>query len=140
MARMTDGQREAFLGTPRIGMLSTLNEDGSPVTVPVWFEWDGRAVRVFSSVTSGKVRRLGRDARASLLVANSVGEPEQWVAFDGVVKISTEGAIELAERLAQRYWDMNDAGHRRELESWLSAAAGLRVLELAPARVRTSKG
>jgi PPOX class probable F420-dependent enzyme len=140
MARMTDAEREAFLAMPRIGMFSTIAEDGAPVTVPVWFEWDGRAVRVFSGATSGKMRRLERDPRASLLVANSVGEPEQWVAFDGVVKISTDGAIELAERLAQRYWDMNDAGHRRELESWRAAAAGLRVLELVPARVRTSKG
>lgn len=137
---MTDAERDAFLATPRLGMFSTLSADGAPITVPVWFEWDGAAVRLFSGAATGKVRRAERDPRASLLAANSIGEPEAWVAFDGDVAIIDGGAIELAERLAHRYWDMRDERHRAELESWRAAAAHLRVLQLAPRRIRTSKG
>ena len=140
MATMTDAEREAFLAEPRLGMLSTLGADGAPVTVPVWFEWDGAAARVFTGAATGKARRIERDARASLLAPNKVGEPEAWVAFEGDVTIVVDGAIELAERLAHRYWDMNDGAHRAELESWRKAAAHLRVLELTPRRIRTSKG
>ena len=140
MAAMTDAERDAFVSTTRLGMLSTLAASGAPVTVPVWFEWDGETVRVFSGAATGKVRRIERDPRASLLVPNSVGEPEAWVAFDGEVAISTDGAFELAERLAQRYWDMTDTAHQSELRSWKKAAPHLRLLTLAPRAIRSSSG
>ena len=139
MPAMTPAERDAFLASVRLGILSTLRHDGSPVTVPVWFEWDGAAVRCFTSAGSGKVRRLQRDPRASLLVVNHLQEPEAWVAFDGTVSIRREGAFELAERLAQRYWDLADPAHRAELDTWRKAATALRVLELIPAQVRTSR-
>jgi PPOX class probable F420-dependent enzyme len=137
---MTAAERDEFLAVPRLGMLTTLREDGAPVTVPVWFEWDGVAVRVFSGADSGKVKRIKRDPRASLTVPNVMGEPEAWVAFDGRAAISSEGAIELSERLAHRYWDMGDAGHKKTLGEWRASAAYLRVVELKPESVRTSKG
>jgi PPOX class probable F420-dependent enzyme len=140
MASLSAAEREAFLAVPRVGILTTLRADGSPVAVPVWFEWDGAAVRLFSSVTSGKIARLERDARASLLVANSVGEPEAWVAFDGAATITRDGAFELAERLAGRYWDMQDPERQATLALWRESAAALRVVEITPRRVRSSKG
>lgn len=136
---MNEAERQDFLAEPRLGMLTTLRADGSPVTVPVWFEWDGDAVRIFSSVTSGKVRRVQRDPRTTLLVPNHIDEPEAWVAFDGEATISAEGAIELAERLADRYWDMSKPEHQASVASWREAAPHLRVLTLRPARVRTYK-
>ncbi len=140
MPVMKAEERDAFLAETRLGMLSTLADDGSPVTVPVWFEWNGADVRVFSSVTAGKVIRLQRDARASLLAPNSVSEPEAWVAFDGEVTIEIAGAIELAERLAHRYWDMTNDARRATVEAWRGAAGYLRVLRLTPTRIRTYHG
>lgn len=137
MAKMSVEQREAFLAAVRLGLLTMLREDGGPTAVPVWFEWDGTAVRVFTGVGSLKVKRLQRDPRISLLVVNNVGEPEGWVAFDGAVTIKTEGAIELAERLAERYWDMADPNYQTVLDSWRQGAANLRVLELVPEAIRT---
>jgi PPOX class probable F420-dependent enzyme len=140
MPAMTPAERDAFLAKPRLGILSTLRNDGSPVAVPVWFEWDGATIRAFSSVTSGKAKRIERDPRASLVAVNNLDEPEAWVAFDGRVSISSDGAFELAERLAHRYWDMTTDGHKASLESWRKSAEHLRVLELVPDRIRTSKG
>lgn len=140
MAKMSDADRDRFLAVTRLGMLSTLAADGAPLTVPVWFDWDGEAVRMFSGATSGKMRRIARDPRASLLVPNSVGEPEGWVAFDGSVQVSTEGAIELAERLAPRYWDMTRPELRAEVDGWKRNAAGMRLLVLRPAAIRSGTG
>jgi PPOX class probable F420-dependent enzyme len=140
MTTMTEGERDAFLATPRLGILATLRDDGSPIAVPVWFEWDGAVVRVFSGATSAKIRRLQRDARASLLVTNAVGEDEAWVAFDGAVAVSADGAFALAARLAGRYWDMAAERHRAEVDGWRKAAEHLRVLTLTPSAIRTSKG
>ena len=136
-ATTTDAAMDAFLTKPRYGILATSREDGTPIAVPVWFEWDGSIVRMFSRASSPKVRRLQRDARASLLVANDVDELEAWIAFDGTIAISDEGAIELAERLAPRYWDLSDPGRKGMLEVWRKGASAFRMLELTPNAIRT---
>jgi PPOX class probable F420-dependent enzyme len=137
---MSAAERETFLAVHRLGILTTLRADGSPAAVPVWFEWDGATVRLFTTVTSGKIARIARDARSSLLVVNSVGESEAWIAFEGAAIIRSDGAFELAERLAHRYWDMDDAERKATLELWRKSAAALRVIEIVPPHVRTSKG
>ncbi|MDJ0853241.1 MAG: pyridoxamine 5'-phosphate oxidase family protein [Myxococcota bacterium] len=134
---MSDEERDRFLEEPRYGVLNLLHTDGSPVGVPVWFDWDGETIRVFTSVTSPKMNRLRADPRASLLVVNHLAEHEAWVAFDGLVSIHEEGGLELAEKLAPRYWDLSDPERQRTLELWRKAAAALRVLELKPTRIRT---
>jgi PPOX class probable F420-dependent enzyme len=139
VATMTDQERDRFLAEPRYGILNTLRSDGSPIAVPVWFDWNGEMLRMFTSVLSPKVRRLQADPRASLLVVNHLAEPESWVAFDGPVSIQEEGGVELAERLAPRYWDLSDPERRSTLELWRKAAGALRVLELKPARIRSYK-
>jgi PPOX class probable F420-dependent enzyme len=137
VATMTDEERERFLAEPRYGILNTLRSDGSPIGVPVWIDWNGETLRMFTSVVSPKVRRLQADPRASVLVVNHLSEPEAWVAFDGPVSIQEEGGFELAERLAPRYWDLSDPEQRSTLELWRKAARALRVLELKPERIRT---
>ena len=97
MATMTDEERDRFLAEPRYGILHTLRSDGSPVAVPVWFDWDGRLLRMFTSVLSPKVKRLQADERASVLVVNHLAEPESWVAFDGPVSIREEGGFGLED-------------------------------------------
>ena len=88
---MLDDDAEAFLaGRTRYAMLTTIRADGSPITVPVWYAWDGERVEMFSGATSPKLTRLRRNPWASVLVANEVDEPEYWVAFDGEAQIVYE--------------------------------------------------
>ena len=129
--------RERFLSTPRLAILATNRREGTPITVPVWFEWDGSVVRMFAASTSPKVRRLRNDPRASVLVTNRLDEGESWVAFDGVVSISDTGGFELAERLAPRYWDLEDPERRDMLELWRKAQGILCLLTLEPTKIRT---
>ncbi len=137
MTTTPDEVRDAFLAETRIGVLTTLDESGWPISVPVWFEWDGSQARIFTTPTSRKMRRLARDPRASLLISNEVGQPEYWVAIDGKVEIREEGAAELAKRLADRYWDMSDEEHRKTVDMWVKDGDRLRVLEITPTNVRT---
>ena len=136
-AKTMDAGIDAFLSKPRYGILAMSREDGTPIAVPVWFEWDGSIVRMFSSASSAKMRRLHRDARASLLVANDVDEREAWIAFDGTIAILDEGAFELAERLAPRYWDLSDPGRKDTLETWRKGGSAFQMLELTPSAIRT---
>ena len=143
MPAMSQSEIDEFLSETRIGVLCTNDLDGAPNGVPVWFEWDGERIRMFSSASHKKMARLENDPRASLLVAREVGEPEAWVAVDGVVSITEEeeGVVLLMERLAARYWVDEDAGvakaHAETVELWREAAAHLRVLTIVPDEIRS---
>ena len=131
---MTEQERDAFLSGTRIAILSTLNDEGSPTALPLWFDWDGEKIRMFSSRATGKVRRLRRNAHACVTVADPVGAPEAWVSVEGTVAILDEGGKELALKLAAAYYE----GEHRQLtiESW-SQSDDWVLLELTPTRIRS---
>ncbi len=126
-----------FLGTPRLAILTTSSFPGAwPLPVPVWFEWADGTARMFSGAAAPKVRRLQADPHATLLATNHVGESEHWVALDGTVEITSDGVIELVERLTPRYWDLGVAEHADTLAGWREAADTMVQLILTPQRVR----
>jgi PPOX class probable F420-dependent enzyme len=139
MAKMSKESQEKFLSKTRYGILTTLAEDGSPVSVPVWFNWDGHAIRIFTGVKSAKVKRIWRDPRVTLLVANHLDEGEGWVAFDGEAKIRPEGAVELLEQLAAKYWDLSDPERRATVDEWKNEPNDLCVIELVPSKIRSQQ-
>ncbi len=131
---LTDDDLE-FLRRPLHGFLSTASGPVPAQPRPVWFEVtaDGN-VELFTEPASLKIRRLRRDSRASLVVAAPVGERERWVSISGTVTVEDDGAHELAARLAERYWDLDDPDRVRDLEAILSDDQ-LRLV-IRPDRVR----
>ena len=103
MPKMPEAERNQLLAEPRLGTLCMLTEDGAPIGVPVWFEWDGKTVNLTSERGAPKLKRLERDSRASLLIARNEGEPAGWVAIDGRIEIEEEGGMELFDRTAAAY-------------------------------------
>ena len=138
MTAMDKKTRENFLGDTKIAVLSTNTEEGPPFSVPIWFEWDGSRACFFTSAYSPKMERMATDSQVSLLVANPSGAPEQWVLIEGRVEITERNAFDLAERLAHRYWDMEDPAHIKMVEEWRASATSLRLLEILPTRIRSS--
>ena len=134
-----NAQREEFLAEPRLAILITNSDRGAPIGVPVWFEWTGTNVHMFAGRETPKIDRIKRDPTASVLVTNAIGEPEAWVAFDGPIELSDNGGIELATRLADRYWDLDNDQQRAVLSSWQNAPDAFCLLTLKPVRVRTGQ-
>ena len=135
----SDKERDAFLATPRLGILISVRSDGRPIGRPVWFEWTGTAVNMFAAKDSMKVRLADRYPRVSLLVTNRVGEREAWIEFDGVVRIDPRAGIDLAVRLAHRYWDLDDPLRRAELDGWQQVPEAFCQLTLTPTEIRTGR-
>jgi PPOX class probable F420-dependent enzyme len=120
-AELTAADRE-FLATPRMGFLTVAGGTGLPEPRPVWFEvTEDGAVQLFSLATSPKVRRVRRDPRASLVAANALGEPENWIAISGTATVEEDGAGDLATRLGARYWDLDDPEKAAALTSMVEA-------------------
>lgn len=110
-----------FLRRPLHGFLSVAAGPIPAQPRPVWFEATAEGtIELFTDPASPKVPRLQRDPRASLVVAAPATERERWLSVTGRTAVETEGAPELVERLAARYWDLGDPTRARDL-------AGLRT-------------
>ncbi|MBN6039818.1 pyridoxamine 5'-phosphate oxidase family protein [Amycolatopsis sp. 195334CR] len=113
-----------FLRRPLHGFLTVAEGPVPSQPRPVWFEvTDEGTIQLFTEPDALKVRRLGRDPRASIVVAAPVGERERWVSVAGRTTLEAEGAHELADRLAARYWDLDDPARAEEF-------AGIRAMDL----------
>ncbi len=131
---------DAFLEEPRLAMLLYRGSRPAPTGVPVWFDWNGEVVRMFSGRTSQKVRYLKDDLNASVPVTNRVGEPEGWVAFDGEIEVgdfTPEEWRELIDMVAPRYWDLSISDYAETIDQWRSAPEMFISMRLVPTAIRS---
>jgi len=83
--------------------VATSMADGSPQVTQTWVDTDGEHVLVNSVQTHLKVKNLRRDPRVALAVSDPAN-PSRYVQIRGrVLEITTEGAVDHIEELAQRY-------------------------------------
>ncbi|PVY97073.1 pyridoxamine 5'-phosphate oxidase family protein [Actinomycetospora cinnamomea] len=132
---MLTDQDRTLLDRPLLGLLTVPPPAGRvPAPRPVWFETTpGGELQLFSFTSSPKVRRLEDDPRASLVVVAPADEEERWVSVTADVSVSSDGARELAGRLAERYWDTTTPEHRAMLDEW--STTDLRRIVLHPTAV-----
>ena len=86
-----------------IGYLATTMPDGSPQVTQTWVDTDGERVLVNSVQTHLKVRNLQRDPRVALAVSDPANPSRYFQVRGRVLEITTEGAVDHIEALAQRY-------------------------------------
>ncbi len=66
---LTDDEQRELIAQARILQVASLNADGRPHLVPMWFEMDDEGVIVFTTYgTSQKVVNLERDPRVTVLL------------------------------------------------------------------------
>ena len=91
----------AFLEAHTFATIATLNEDGSPHQVVIWYLVRGDSFVINSVAERHWPRNLRRDPRISGIVS----EGYQWVGFDGraeVVDDPEQGQADMAE-VTRRY-------------------------------------
>ena len=81
-----------FLESPRIGILATVNQDGSPQTSPIWYRYSGGKVTISTTKETLKYRNLLRNNRASLCVF-SAPEGIEYASLSGWTTISDDKSI-----------------------------------------------
>lgn len=85
--------------------LSTVMPDGSPQLTQTWVDTDGHDVLVNTVVGHQKTKNVKRDPRVALALS-SVTNPSRYFEVRGhVTDMTTTGAEEHIEVLAQRYLD-----------------------------------
>jgi PPOX class probable F420-dependent enzyme len=93
----------ALLTGPSTCYLATSMADGSPQPTQTWVDTDGEHVLINSVRGHVKVRNIERDPRVAVTVS-AAGDPSRYVQIRGhVIDVTTDGAVEHIEKLAQRY-------------------------------------
>jgi PPOX class probable F420-dependent enzyme len=130
MATLTEQQRE-FLKNPIVGTVTTLRPDGSPHSTVVWVDVEENGAVSFNTAY-GRVKptNLARDPRASLLVLDP-NDAYKWVALDGTVELTTEGADAQIDRLAKKYLGADEYPFRKPEERRVT-------VRIAPRRIDSS--
>jgi PPOX class probable F420-dependent enzyme len=62
---------ERFLQSEEVLWLSTFPTDGFPGLVPIWFSWDGEAIRIASKPHAEKVADIRADPRVMVALGNA---------------------------------------------------------------------
>lgn len=83
--------------------LATLMPDGSPQLTMTWVDTDGEHIVINTVETHQKVRNVRRDPRVALTISDH-RHPSRYTEVRGrVIELSTDGAADHIEVLAQRY-------------------------------------
>jgi len=83
--------------------LATVMPNGSPQVTPVWFDFDGRYLRVNSARGRVKDKNMRRDPRVALSILDP-DNPYRYLEIRGrVIKITEDGAVEHTNLLAKKY-------------------------------------
>ena len=101
---LADALVQELLAARLVGVLATLEPDGSVHAIPLWYAVDGEAITFATGRSSRKVRNVRRDPRATLVLHDS--RP----GFE-VCGASIRGRVELVEGAAAGR--LVDLVHRR---------------------------
>jgi PPOX class probable F420-dependent enzyme len=114
MAELSSAAR-AFLSEPRYATLATINRDGSPQQTAIWYDVDGDAILMNTTIGRLKYHNLLRDHRASMCVTDAY----RVVTISGRVELNDDQARAQADikRLATRYHGL-EKGERLTRESF----------------------
>ena len=102
-----------LLREPSYAQLATLLPDGSPHLTQVWIDTDGEHILVNTVSTHRKARNVRRDPRVALNVHDPARQYRIASVRGRVVAVTTEGADEHIDALAQKYLRQDKYPFRR---------------------------
>ncbi len=132
--RLDDSAIQQFLATQEVVVLATVQADGAPLAMPMWFLHDSATLTMISVAGTQKVRNLSRDPRVCVVAEGGSGAGDvRGVAVHGRAEFLDDGPERraLAERFATKY-------HPYLERRWGGRAmpADRVMFRIVPARVR----
>jgi len=93
--------------------LATVMPNGRPQVTPVWFDFDGKYLRVNSARGRVKDKNMRHDPRVALSILDP-DNPYRYLEIRGrVIKITEDGAVEHTDLLARKYLGVERNPSRR---------------------------
>jgi PPOX class probable F420-dependent enzyme len=83
--------------------ISTAMPDGSPQLTQTWVDTDGAHILINTVEGFQKVKNIRRDPRVAVAISDRSNQSRYYSVRGAVLSITSEGAAEHIEQLAQRY-------------------------------------
>ena len=102
---LADGRVQAFLAGRQVVVLATVQPDGAPLAMPMWFLHDPASLTMITVANIQKVRNLRRDPRVCVVAEGGETGAVQGVSVHGLAEFLPESAERraLTERLVEKY-------------------------------------
>src|SRR5437016_2561638 len=103
---LDDGRIQGFLASKEVAVLATVQADGAPMAMPMWFLHAPTSVTMISVADTQKVRNLRRDPRVSVVAEAVSGSGEvRGVTLQGRAEFLSDGPERraLIERFHAKY-------------------------------------
>jgi PPOX class probable F420-dependent enzyme len=94
---------DELLRRPNPAVIATLRPDGSPHTVPTWYDWEDGRVLLNMEDTRLRLGFMRRDPRVSLTVLAEDGWYRHVSLLGTIVSIEDDDDLADIDRLARRY-------------------------------------
>jgi PPOX class probable F420-dependent enzyme len=103
--RLDESAVQQFLATKEVVLLATVQADGAPLAMPMWFLHDPATLTMISVVGTQKVRNLHRDPRVCVVAEGGGTGDVRGVSVHGRAEFLAEGPERraLAARLVEKY-------------------------------------
>ncbi|MEO6467783.1 MAG: PPOX class F420-dependent oxidoreductase [Acidimicrobiia bacterium] len=114
---MTPDEMHAFLDAGRDLQVASLNADGTPHLVTMWYRRDGEDLCFWTYSKSQKVLNVRRDPRITVLVATGEAYEElRGVSINGTATIEDDldAVLAFGEKVYEKHWGPIDNDMVRE--------------------------
>jgi len=132
--RLDDAVIQRFLATRHVAVLATVQADGAPLAMPMWFLHDAATLSMISVEGTQKVRNLRRDPRVCVVAeAGGGGGDIRGVTVLGRAEFLADGPERhgLIERFHEKYSRLASLWGGRAMP------ANRVMFRIAPERVRS---
>ena len=94
---------DEFLARANPAVVATLRPDGSPHSVPTWYDWDDGRILLNMDESRQRLRFLRRDPHAAVTVLDADDWYRHISLIGRVVSIEADAGLADIDRLAVRY-------------------------------------
>ena len=122
---------EEIAGPPLLAILSTVNPEGSPRAMPVFYEYNGHTFNMTSYANLFKVRNIRRHPEVCLVIVDTVNYGDT-LTVTGRAELSEKGVYEMTQKLNVRY--LGEERGRINRERFLQAPPRI-VIRVTPERM-----
>ncbi len=102
-----------LLQKPFIARLSTIDQNGYPHTVPLWFDVDGEDIVIISDRNTRKIDHIARDPKGCVQIGGDAGA---GYLFKGELCVEPDPGYRWLAQITRRYEEGEQA--EKDIELW----------------------
>lgn len=114
MSLITDEVRQ-FLQQPRIARLSTIDANGYPHTVPLWFDLDGDDIIIISDRNTRKIDQIAVNPKGNIQIGGDTNDSAGYT-FKGKLTVEPDPNYRWLVQVTRRYESGEQA--EKDIELW----------------------